>query len=234
MRKNHHRHKSHFLYVRQKKALDEFLEFLWYFKEKHGKIDKKLVNKNESDWDPLLASLLIQQGYLEETETEYIFTQSGFERTRQIVRAHRLAERLLTDVLRMPIDNAETGACEFEHNVVPDIVDGICTLLGHPRVCPHGLPIPEGKCCREARRQVETATKNLSELKAGQTATIVYINTESNDRMHQLTRLGIRPGVDVYVHQTYPALVIRINSSQIAIDERIARDIQVWLKEDID
>ncbi|OQX86498.1 hypothetical protein B6D60_06115 [candidate division KSB1 bacterium 4484_87] len=230
MRKNHYKHREQPISVRRRKELDEYLEILWYVKEKEGKIEKELVKKIESDWDPSIAEVLRSQGLIEETDSEFLFTETGYNRTRQIVRSHRLAERLLTDVLKMPIDSAETGACEFEHNVVPEIVDGICTLLGHPRVCPHGLPIPEGDCCREARRQMETATKNLTELKPGQKASIVYINTQSNERMHQLTRLGVRPGATLHLHQIYPALVIRIGSQQIAIDERIAKDIQVWVK----
>ena len=125
-------------------------------------------------------------------------------------------------------DHAEAGACEFEHVVVPEIVDGICTLLGHPKVCPHGLPIPEGECCREARKSAATATKNITELKVGQEARIAYLNTQSNSRMHQLTQMGIHPGAKIRIHQTYPALVVRIDTTQIALDENVAKDILVW------
>lgn len=230
MRKNHYRHKSSNLLERPKKVIDEYLEILWYIYEKNGKIKIDQIQEFDPNWEPLVIKSLEQQNLITQSNNELKFSDLGFQRARQIVRSHRLAERLLTDVLKLPVDNAEIGACEFEHNVVPEIVDGICTLLGHPRVCPHGFPIPEGDCCKEARKSVQTPTKQLSELKPGQKATIVYINTQSNERMHQFTHLGIRPGAEISVHQTNPVIVIKINSSQIALDENMARDIQVWVE----
>jgi len=210
------------------KKLDEYLEILWNIQERHGSNLKKSIFNQDHSWDPTIAQQLLQQGYIEEHGAEFRFTARGYEKARQLIRSHRLAERLLTDVLNMTIDHAETGACEFEHVLVPEIVDGICTLLGHPKICPHGLPIPEGSCCREARHSIESAAKDISQLETGKKARIAYINTNSNARMHQLTQLGIHPGAEVWVHQKHPVLVLRINNSQIALDQNIARDILVW------
>lgn len=212
----------------KQKKLDEYLEILWYMHERHGTNLKKFLFDLEHNWDPALAEELKRQRYIEETETEFKLTKKGFEQARQLVRSHRLAERLLTDVLNMNIDHAETGACEFEHIIAPEIVDGICTLLGHPKVCPHGLPIPEGACCREARSSVESATKNITQIEVGKKAKVAYINTRSNSRMHQLTQMGIHPGVELWIHQKYPVLVLRINHTQIALDDGVAKDILVW------
>jgi len=223
-----HRHgKFHSVQLRQKR-IDEYLETLWYVQERYGQNMKKFVSHLRGVWKSAMGEMLKQQGYLEETETELKFTDKGYHHARQLVRSHRLAERLLTDVLNMKIDQAEAGACEFEHIIVPEIVDGICTLLGHPKICPHGLSIPEGACCREARRTAKSATLHLTELEAGQEARVAYINTQSNERMHQLTQLGIQPGQTIRIHQNYPALVIRINSTQIALDKEVAEDILVW------
>jgi len=227
--KSRHRHRMHRTHKnRRQKKLEEYLEILWYMYERHGTNLKKFLFDIHDDWDPLISEELKKQGYVEETETEFKFTEKGHDQARQLVRSHRLAERLLTDVLNMKLDHAETGACEFEHILVPEIVNGICTLLGHPKVCPHGLPIPEGSCCREARNSIESATKNITQLEIGRKARVAYINTRSNSRMHQLTQLGIKPGVEVWIHQKYPVLVIRINHSQIALDEEGAKDILVW------
>jgi Mn-dependent DtxR family transcriptional regulator len=43
----------------------------------------------------------------------------------------------------------EQQACKFEHILSPEATDKICTFLGHPKTCPHGAPIPPGKCCRD-------------------------------------------------------------------------------------
>lgn len=226
--KRRHHFGHHLEKNRQHKELEEYLEILWYIQERHGENMKNLLVHVNSEWDPSVAEVLKQQGYIEESETELKFTKKGYKTARQLVRSHRLAERLLTDVLDMNIDHAETGACEFEHFVVPEIVDSICTLLGHPKVCPHGLPIPPGECCQQAKHSIESATKNVTQLEPGQQARIAYINTRSNSRMHQLTQLGIKPGVPVRVHQKYPTLVLRIDHTQIALDEKVAKDILVW------
>jgi len=75
-------------------------------------------------------------------------TPRGRERAGNIIRRHRLAERLFTDSLAMDSESEiEEHACKFEHILSPDATDKICTFLGHPKTCPHGAPIPPGECC---------------------------------------------------------------------------------------
>jgi putative ABC transport system ATP-binding protein len=75
-------------------------------------------------------------------------TPRGRQRAADIIRRHRLAERLFTDSLAMDSETEiEQQACKFEHILSPEATDKICTFLGHPRTCPHGAPIPPGACC---------------------------------------------------------------------------------------
>ena len=77
-------------------------------------------------------------------------TAKGRQRAADIIRRHRLAERLFTDSLAMDSETEiEQQACKFEHILSPEATDKICTFLGHPKTCPHGAPIPPGKCCRD-------------------------------------------------------------------------------------
>jgi Mn-dependent DtxR family transcriptional regulator len=88
------------------------------------------------------------------------FTPKGQQRAADIVRRHRLAERLFTDSLAMDSETEiEQQACKFEHILSPQATDKICAFLGHPRTCPHGAPIPEGPCCGRATGAVPTAEK---------------------------------------------------------------------------
>ena len=76
------------------------------------------------------------------------FTSRGRQRAADIIRRHRLAERLFTDSLAMDSESEiEQQACKFEHILSPEATDKICSFLGHPRTCPHGAPIPPGACC---------------------------------------------------------------------------------------
>src|SRR5450755_2649738 len=76
------------------------------------------------------------------------FTPRGRLRAADIIRRHRLAERLFTDSLALDSESEiEQQACKFEHILSPEATDKICSFLGHPRTCPHGASIPLGPCC---------------------------------------------------------------------------------------
>ncbi len=78
---------------------------------------------------------------------EVQLTPVGSQRARDVVRRHRLAERLFKDTFSVDDSEAHTQACKFEHIISPELDQRICTFLGHPKTCPHGNPIPPGDCC---------------------------------------------------------------------------------------
>jgi len=78
---------------------------------------------------------------------EVHLTEAGALRARDVVRRHRLAERLFTDTFAIEDAEAHLQACRFEHIITPDLDQRICSFLGHPKTCPHGNPIPPGPCC---------------------------------------------------------------------------------------
>ncbi len=80
------------------------------------------------------------------------FTERGRAKAADIIRRHRLAERLFTQTLDIQDEvEIEQQACKFEHILSPEATDKICTFLGHPEKCPHGAPIPAGPCCAALR-----------------------------------------------------------------------------------
>jgi len=135
----------------RKRERDEHLEQLWYMKEKGEDSIDVLKNIMSDGFDADIIDELSSGDLVELSAdgSKIKFTKKGEDYGRRIVRAHRLAERLLYDVLG---GDFESGACEFEHIITPELVDSICILLGHPKTCPHGSPIPQGQCCTESRR----------------------------------------------------------------------------------
>src|SRR5499433_897764 len=81
--------------------------------------------------------------------SEVRLTESGARRARDVVRRHRLAERLFTDTFAIEDAEAHQQACRFEHIITPELDQRICSFLGHPKTCPHGNPIPPGPCCEK-------------------------------------------------------------------------------------
>ena len=155
---------------------DEHIEQLWYMKEQ-GKTSLDFLKRAmKRDFDPQMIELLVVRGLVERSAdaASIKLTAEGEARACQLIRAHRLAERLIADVLGG--GDLEQIACEFEHTVSLELVNGICTLLGHPKECPHGMAIPEGDCCKLAKKAEFSFIIPLTDLKLGESARIAYIN----------------------------------------------------------
>jgi len=217
--------------MNKKRERDEHLEQLWYMKEEGKDSVDALKSAMDASYDADIIDELISEDMVElsEDNDKIILAKKGDAYARQLIRAHRLAERLLYDVLG---GNFESGACEFEHTVTPELVDSICILLGHPRACPHGMPIPEGQCCSKSWRTAQSSVIPLVELEVGQSARVAYINCKSDQQLHKIDSLHIRPGVVVTLHQRYPSHVVECEGSNIAMDEEIVSNICLWREPD--
>ncbi|HWC20080.1 MAG TPA: ATP-binding cassette domain-containing protein [Terriglobales bacterium] len=130
-------------------AIDRMEELGLVQKRPHGAADhihKDVLNRCHEVIHPAMHSR--QHG-------EFIvdFTAAGKQRAMDVIRRHRLAERLFTQTLKVQNeDEIEQQACKFEHILSPEVTDKICAFLGHPETCPHGSPIPPGECCDKAGR----------------------------------------------------------------------------------
>ena len=87
------------------------------------------------------SGMIVQQGPALE------FTPRGRGQARDLVRRRRLAEVLFSSAMRIPDPEVELAACRMEHIIDAGVTNSICSYLGHPRLCPHGKPIPTGDCC---------------------------------------------------------------------------------------
>lgn len=143
------------------------------------------------------------------------------------VRRHRLAERLMMDILDIKGAKGDARACEFEHLLHQGVDTKICTLLNHPVTCPHGKPIPPGRCCEEARRKGEVGVVPLTELKAGQGGEIAYLATSDEKKMQKLMSMGVLPGTELILSRTFPSYIFKVGHSEFAVDQELAREIFV-------
>ncbi len=209
---------------------DEVLEAVWVIMEREQPADAEaiLARDRRGVVTRELIDSLVVKGLLSEKNGKYDFTKEGREKGEKIIRRHRLAERLLADVLSVKEDEyLESNACRFEHFLTPEVTDHICILLGHPTSCPHGNPIPPGECCKTARSQVESAVIPLSQLRSGDTGKVLYMTMKNHSRLDRLTSLGLFPGRQVKVHQREPSFVIFLDETQLALDKDIVKDIYV-------
>ncbi|KGK98321.1 DtxR family iron (metal) dependent repressor [Methanococcoides methylutens] len=207
-------------------------------------LERMWVCINEQGTDPVsLGSLGLEEGSPEIQElleienitlsgSDVSLTEEGAANGRTVVRRHRLAERLLADVLNTKEKYVHSSACEFEHILYHGIDENVCILLGHPRTCPHGKPIPEGECCRKAKEEIEHVVASLSALKKGQTGKIAYFNMREEEKMQKMLAMGVLPGIPISLVQSYPSYVFDLNHTRYAVDREIADSIYVRIKRD--
>ena len=207
--------------------IEEALSTVWEEKEKKScdaeHIKNKIIEKAKED----LMDDLAEEGYISVEKGSVDFTPKGEVIARDMIRRQRLAERLLIDVLEVGRGEMDSTACEFEHILSKEVEESICALLGHPKECPHGLPIPKGKCCQKAKDLIESIVIPLSKLKAGEAGKVVYVLTHKHPQLHKLMSLGVVPGVRILIHQTFPAVVIKVEETQVALEHDIAKEIYV-------
>lgn len=205
---------------------DEVLERLW-LRDERRESGHDAHDCPQEEFSPPVYAAMVDAGLLTPHHAEYAFTETGRLRAGQVIRNQRLSERLLTDVLRVSESAVASQACKFEHCLHEEVVESICTLLGHPRFCPHGYAIPPGPCCARAAREVPSLVCRLTGLRPGETGTVVYIETHAHQRLDRLMAFGLLPGRQVRVHQVRPTLVVYIGETQLALEAEIAACVHV-------
>ena len=205
---------------------EEILESLWIESEEKGRgfaeLDQMEIAATDAAYQELASQALI-----EIKGGRLYFRPEGREEGRKTIRRHRLAERLMMDVLNIRGESGDMKACQFEHLLNEGVDVKVCTMLNHPATCPHGKPIPPGDCCEEARRSGDLGVVPLTELKSGEEGDIAYIQTEDSKKMQKLMAMGVLPGNRILLMQAFPSYIFRVGFSEFAIDSAMAREIFV-------
>ncbi len=210
-----------------KQSTDELLEEIWYRREKGDESLSGLLEESAQSSAREELDRLASEGLVTLTGDRVVFTDVGEARARAVVRSHRLAERLLADVLEVSNDEAEKTACLMEHILSPSVVDAVCAFLGHPPTCPHGDPIPPGPCCTARKNGVQPVVVPLDEVEPGASARIVFITPGAEKRLDRLAAFGVMPGTTLELKQKRPSFVVEIEGTTLAVERAIAREIYV-------
>jgi len=206
---------------------EHVLELFW-LRDHEGGHPPYLPQLEASLTDGALAELEAQ-GLIERRNGGWRLTETGQAVARSILRRRRLAERLLADLLQTSGHLLDEAACTMEHILHEGLEEAVCTLLGHPRYCPHGGEIPPGRCCEEARRTGLRLIVPLSEMKPGEVGRIAYLQMRDAPQMQKLMAMGLLPGEPVCLLRRFPSFVFEVRNTQYAVDTAIADSIYVRL-----
>ncbi len=207
--------------------VDELLELIWTLREKGVTDLDQLLNETKDLEAKTILRLMIRDGLFEMEGNRMVLKERGEEKAREIIRRHRLTERLLYEIFEMSEDEVEEEACKFEHILSPSATESVCTFLGHPPTCIHGKPIPRGDCCNKFKKDIKPLVIPLEELGLGENGRIVFISSRSHQRLDRLSSLGIVPGSIIKMHQKNPSFVLQIGETTLALDKDIVKDIYV-------
>ncbi len=205
---------------------EEILEALWIATEEEGNVSASLETLGVGPDDDGLREL-DRLAYVEIQGERVRLRNEGRPEAEMTVRRHRLAERLIMDVLDLKGAPGNARACEFEHLLHQGVDAKICTLLNHPTTCPHGKPIPPGKCCEQARAEGQIGVVPLTELKAGEGGEIAYLSISNSKKMQKMMSMGVLPGSTLELSRTFPSFIFKVGHSEFAIDQELAREIFV-------
>ena len=207
--------------------VDELLELIWTLREKGvTDLDRLLETTKDAEANFILR-LMIKDGLFDMENNRMVFKDRGEEKAKEIIRRHRLTERLLSEIFEMSEEEVEEEACKFEHILSPGVTESVCTFLGHPPTCIHGKPIPRGECCSKFKKEMKPLVIPLEELGLSEEGRIVFIAPRSHGRLDRLSTLGIVPGSIVRMHQKNPSYVLQIGETTLALDRDIVKDIYV-------
>jgi len=206
---------------------EEVLELLWTLREMgQSRLEDILQVAEEGEAERILSEME-DEGWISLREGRVNFLEEGERRAEEVIRRHRLAERLFSEVLELEEGHMESSACQFEHILSPKVLDSVCTFLGHPPICPHGKPIPRGPCCDRFKKEMEPLVRPLADLKPGEEGRVVFIAPKSRSRLERLSALGLIPGAVVKLAQKHPSFVLGIGETTLALDQEIVREIYV-------
>jgi DtxR family Mn-dependent transcriptional regulator len=160
----------------------------------------------------------------------------GRQLATRVMRKHRLAERLLTDIIGLEIEFVHEEACRWEHVMSEQVERRLVELLDHPQESPYGNPIPGLAELGEAREDTDFLMGVVPMTKAINGASepvrlvvrrIVEELQKDSEVMSVLRRVGALPGNDVLVSQGHDGVIVARQGETAEIDAESASHIFV-------
>lgn len=168
---------------------------------------------------------LRDEGYVAQAGRSLDLTERGRTVAESVVRKHRLAERLLTDIIGLPWEKAHTEAGRWEHVISDEVEERLVEVLGHPTTCPHGNPIP-GSGGEPPETVVLAGAHQGDRVRLERVTELVELN---QDLLSYLSRHRFLPGTEATVTSRAPdgTLTLDLGGRTIAVGLAFAQQLFV-------
>ena len=162
-------------------------------------------------------------------------SEIGWERARKVMRKHRLAERMLSDIIGLDYSIVHEEACKLEHVFGDAIEERLTVLLNSPQLSPYGCPIPslEGELHPEVFREGVVA---LAEVVTGEVQSFNLVRLSEFVQADEMALTGLKdggvvPDVAISAVEVHSAVEIRGPEGRVRVDKAIAGGLWVADKE---
>ncbi len=170
-----------------------------------------------------LVERMHADGLVETGPSGLRLTATGNDWALQVVRAHRLWERYLSDQAGWPLADLHAEADRREHSRPPGELDALDAGLGHPPHDPHGDPIPTASGDLERKPSV-----SLTRWPVGVPGEIAHIEDEPAAAYEQILAMGLRPGAQIRVIESTPSrLLAEVDLAQHSLAPIVAAGVAV-------
>ena len=210
--------------------LEEYLEAIHELEEEGTLVIQARLAERLGHSAPSVSEMvrrLKADGYVLVVDRAVVLTDKGREKAESVVRKHRLAERLLTDVIGLPWHKAHVEACRWEHVISDEVEERLVVLLDNPTTCPHGNPIPG-----TPGAAFEDDLVALVESQPGDRVRLERVTEQVEIDLDSLTYLrvnGFVPGTDARVSARAPdgTLTLEVGDGTIALGPALASQLFV-------
>jgi Mn-dependent DtxR family transcriptional regulator len=222
----------------QRHSVDDYLETIWFLAFPIGEYRPlttgtptlaarvaEMLGVSRASAGEMLKRLEADGLVARGEHKEALLTPKGRARAEQVVRKHRIIERLLTDFMGYTAAEAHVHADELGDTFNEEMIDRIEEKLGHPQRCPHGWPVDPEVEQRENRELTP-----LSALVTGDRATIVRLAEHDGELLHWFYDHGLVPGTEIEVRDAQPAagqFTVRLDGDERDVGDKAAAGLFV-------
>ena len=211
--------------------VEEYLETIQSLKEEGTPVIQARIAERMGRSAPSVSEMLERlaaDGYIRRSGRAIALTKQGRVLADSVIRKHRLAERLLVDVIGLPWHKAHLEAGRWEHVISDEVEERLIQLLGNPSTCPHGNPIPGAPAPSGPVRSLQS----LAEVQPGSTIRVERITEEIELDMASLEFLdehGLIPGRSAHVRYRAPdgTLTLEVDGASVAVGPTMSQQMFV-------